>query len=153
MRKASAFVVAILMSCAAFGASQSREQKRLESCGQVFKEIMDIPDGIAKDLPNWPALYRTLERSRTVRARRCKHRLAAGWSGHGLRTVSHESQRRELNLEQQSETWRGRLRSRRAQRTHSGGGYRHRDEGRGPQLFSFTRLVRRHLTRGLDAPV
>ena len=52
MRKAGAFVVAILMSCAAFGASQSREQKRLESCGQVFKEIMDIPDGIPKDLLN-----------------------------------------------------------------------------------------------------
>ena len=52
MRKAGAFVVAILMSCAAFGASQSREQKRLEACGQVFKEIMDIPDGIPKDLLN-----------------------------------------------------------------------------------------------------
>src|SRR5229473_3526051 len=52
MRKAAAFVVAIFMSCAAFGANQSREQKRLEACGQVFKEIMDIPDGIPKDLLN-----------------------------------------------------------------------------------------------------
>src|SRR5258707_794832 len=52
MRRAVAFVVAIFMSCAAFGASQSREQKRLETCGQVFKEIMDIPDGIPKDLLN-----------------------------------------------------------------------------------------------------
>src|SRR5436190_3507729 len=52
MRKAGAFVVAILMWCAALGASQSREQKRLEACGQVFKEIMDIPDGIPKDLLN-----------------------------------------------------------------------------------------------------
>src|SRR5258706_165330 len=52
MRKAGAFAVAIFMSCAAFGASQSREQKRLEACGQVFKEIMDIPDGIPKELLN-----------------------------------------------------------------------------------------------------
>src|SRR5258706_7391636 len=52
MRKAGAFAVAIFMSCAAFGANQSREQKRLEACGQVFKEIMDIPDGIPKDLLN-----------------------------------------------------------------------------------------------------
>src|SRR5246500_575178 len=50
MRRAGAFVAAIFMSCAAFGANQSREQKRLEGCGQVFKEIMDIPDGIPKDL-------------------------------------------------------------------------------------------------------
>src|SRR5258708_11298657 len=40
------------MSCAAFAANQSREQKRLEACGEVFKEIMDIPDGIPKDLLN-----------------------------------------------------------------------------------------------------
>ncbi len=39
MRKAAAFVVAIFMSCAAFGANQSREQKRLEACGQVFKKL------------------------------------------------------------------------------------------------------------------
>src|SRR5437667_3827242 len=54
MRKAGAFVVAILMWCAALGASQSREQKRLEACGHVFKEIMNIPDGIPKDLLNKP---------------------------------------------------------------------------------------------------
>src|SRR5438309_7797854 len=52
MRKAGAFVVAILMCCAALGTSQSREQKRLEACGQVLKEIMNIPDGIPKDLLN-----------------------------------------------------------------------------------------------------
>ena len=52
MRKAGAAVVAIFTSCAAVGANQSREQKRLEACGQVFKEIMDIPDGIPKDLLN-----------------------------------------------------------------------------------------------------
>ena len=52
MRKAAVFVAAIFMSYAAFGANQSREQKRLQTCGQVFKEIMDIPDGIPKDLLN-----------------------------------------------------------------------------------------------------
>lgn len=52
MRKAGAAVVAIFMSCAAFGANESREQKRLEACGQVFKEIMNIPDGIPKELLN-----------------------------------------------------------------------------------------------------
>jgi lipid-binding SYLF domain-containing protein len=52
MRKFGAFFMAIFMSCAALGASQSREQKRMEACGQVFKEIMDIPDGIPKDLLN-----------------------------------------------------------------------------------------------------
>src|SRR5216684_5003322 len=40
------------MSCAAFGANQSREQKRLAACGQVFKEILNIPDGIPQDLLN-----------------------------------------------------------------------------------------------------
>ena len=52
MNKAAAFVVAIFLSFTAFGANQSREQKRLEACGQVFKEILDIPDGIPKDLLN-----------------------------------------------------------------------------------------------------
>jgi lipid-binding SYLF domain-containing protein len=52
MKKAGAFVAACLLACPAFGANETREQKRLEACGQVFKEIMDIPDGIPKDLLN-----------------------------------------------------------------------------------------------------
>ncbi len=52
MRKTSVLVVAILLACPTFAANESREQKRLETCGQVFKEIMDIPDGIPKDLLN-----------------------------------------------------------------------------------------------------
>jgi SH3 domain-containing YSC84-like protein 1 len=36
----------------AFAAEKSREQKRLESCGQVLKEILDIPDNIPTDLLN-----------------------------------------------------------------------------------------------------
>src|SRR5260221_13964579 len=52
MRKVGVFVIAIFLACPTFAANESREQKRLEACGQVFKEIMDIPDGIPKDLLN-----------------------------------------------------------------------------------------------------
>ena len=52
MRRASVLVVTILVACPTFAANETREQKRLEACGQVFKEIMDIPDGIPKDLLN-----------------------------------------------------------------------------------------------------
>jgi len=52
MKKACVFVIAVFLSCPTFAADQSKEQKRLRSCGQVFKEIMDIPDGIPKDLLN-----------------------------------------------------------------------------------------------------
>jgi lipid-binding SYLF domain-containing protein len=44
--------MAIFLACPTFATSESREQKRLEACGQVFKEIMDIPDGLPKDLLN-----------------------------------------------------------------------------------------------------
>jgi hypothetical protein len=46
MRKVIVFVIAIFLICPTFAANESREQKRLEACGQVFKEILDIPDGI-----------------------------------------------------------------------------------------------------------
>jgi len=52
MRKTGVLVVAMFLACPTFAANVSREQKRLETCGQVFKEIMDIPDGIPKDLLN-----------------------------------------------------------------------------------------------------
>jgi SH3 domain-containing YSC84-like protein 1 len=52
MRKVSVFVFAIFLACPTFAANESREQKRLEACGQVFKEILDIPDGIPKALLN-----------------------------------------------------------------------------------------------------
>jgi hypothetical protein len=77
MRKAGVLVVAIFLACPTFAANESREQKRLEACGQVFKEILDIPDGIPKDLLNKAecvshrtTFYRTLERARIVRTRR-----------------------------------------------------------------------------------
>src|ERR1700736_2143852 len=52
MRKTIVIVVASILACPTFAASETREQKRLETCGQVFKEIMHIPDGIPKDLLN-----------------------------------------------------------------------------------------------------
>jgi SH3 domain-containing YSC84-like protein 1 len=52
MRKVSVFVMVIFLACPTFATDESREQKRLETCGQVFKEIMDIPDGLPKDLLN-----------------------------------------------------------------------------------------------------
>jgi SH3 domain-containing YSC84-like protein 1 len=50
VRKIGVLAVAIFLACPTFAAEESREQKRLAACGQVFKEILDIPDGIPKDL-------------------------------------------------------------------------------------------------------
>ena len=44
--------LAAFASASISAADQSREEKRLESCGQVLKEILDIPDGIPKYLLN-----------------------------------------------------------------------------------------------------
>jgi lipid-binding SYLF domain-containing protein len=52
MKKTFALILTIILAFPAFAAEQTREQKRLEASGQVFKEIMDIPDGIPKDLLN-----------------------------------------------------------------------------------------------------
>jgi lipid-binding SYLF domain-containing protein len=51
MKKAFVFLLVLSLACPAF-AVETREQKRLTACGQVFKEVMDIPDGIPKDLLN-----------------------------------------------------------------------------------------------------
>jgi len=50
MRNVCVFVMTILLACPTFALDETREEKRLSACGQVFKEIMDIPDGIPKDL-------------------------------------------------------------------------------------------------------
>ena len=42
--------VALLLAFACPAADQTREEKRLEACGEVFKEILNIPDGIPKEL-------------------------------------------------------------------------------------------------------
>src|SRR6266446_1303732 len=52
MRKTGVLRVVMFLACPTFAGNETREQKRLETCGQVFKEIMDIPDGIPKDLLN-----------------------------------------------------------------------------------------------------
>jgi len=52
MRNAWACIMTILLACPAFASEETREQKRLAACGEVFKQIMDIPDGIPKNLLN-----------------------------------------------------------------------------------------------------
>jgi len=52
MRKFCVFILSIALASPTLGTEKTREQKRLTACGQVFKEIMDIPDGIPKDLLN-----------------------------------------------------------------------------------------------------
>jgi lipid-binding SYLF domain-containing protein len=52
MNKAFALLTAVLLTlpAPALGADQSKEQKRLQECGQVLKEIFNIPDSIPKEL-------------------------------------------------------------------------------------------------------
>jgi SH3 domain-containing YSC84-like protein 1 len=52
MKKTFGLTLALLLVFPSFAADQTREQKRLEACGQVFKEILNIPDGIPKGLLN-----------------------------------------------------------------------------------------------------
>jgi SH3 domain-containing YSC84-like protein 1 len=52
MRNALVCIMTILLACPAFASEETREQRRLQACGEVFKQIMDIPDGIPKDLLN-----------------------------------------------------------------------------------------------------
>jgi SH3 domain-containing YSC84-like protein 1 len=51
MKRIACLAFALTMACSAMG-DETREQKRLAACGQVFKEILDIPDGIPKELLN-----------------------------------------------------------------------------------------------------
>jgi lipid-binding SYLF domain-containing protein len=52
MKKTCALVIALSLAFPALAVDHSKEQKRLEACGQVLKEILDIPDGLPKDLLN-----------------------------------------------------------------------------------------------------
>lgn len=45
-------LIALGLVFPAWGVDQGKEEKRLEACSQVFKEIIDIPDGIPKNLLN-----------------------------------------------------------------------------------------------------
>jgi SH3 domain-containing YSC84-like protein 1 len=51
MKRIACVAFALAMACSAM-ADETREQKRLEACGEVLKEILDIPDGIPKELLN-----------------------------------------------------------------------------------------------------
>lgn len=50
MKKAAALLMVVVLSLPAWGANESKEQKRLQECGQVLKEIMNIPDDIPQGL-------------------------------------------------------------------------------------------------------
>lgn len=52
MRRPWIVLLSLLFGFSTATADQSREEKRLESCGQVLKEILDIPDGLPKYLLN-----------------------------------------------------------------------------------------------------
>jgi SH3 domain-containing YSC84-like protein 1 len=52
MKRATAIAVVLFLTVPTFAADQTREQKRLEACGHVLKEILDIPDDLPKDLLN-----------------------------------------------------------------------------------------------------
>lgn len=50
MRKVAALVAGVLLALPTLGAEQTKEQERLQECGQVLKEILNIPDDIPKSL-------------------------------------------------------------------------------------------------------
>ena len=50
VRSLLTIVIASTFATAAFAADQTTEQKRVANSGQVFKEIMNIPDGIPQSL-------------------------------------------------------------------------------------------------------
>jgi lipid-binding SYLF domain-containing protein len=50
MTRATALAAILLLTVPTFAVDQTREQKRLEACGQVLKEILGIPDDLPKDL-------------------------------------------------------------------------------------------------------
>ncbi len=51
MKRIACLAVALAMACTALG-DETREQKRLTACGQVFEEILELPDGLPEDLLN-----------------------------------------------------------------------------------------------------
>lgn len=50
MRKVAALVAGVLLALPTLGAEETKEQERLQECGQVLKEILNIPDDIPKSL-------------------------------------------------------------------------------------------------------
>jgi lipid-binding SYLF domain-containing protein len=52
MRTAYAYILTLLLVFPTLGTGQSKEQERLAACGEIFQEILDIPDGLPRDLLN-----------------------------------------------------------------------------------------------------
>src|SRR6267142_2425954 len=50
MKKLMAMFLSLAVLCLALGAEDKKEADRLENCGTIIKEIMDIPDNIPQDL-------------------------------------------------------------------------------------------------------
>lgn len=50
MKRICVSLVGLLLAFPALGADQEKEDKRLQECGEVFQEILNIPDGLPKDL-------------------------------------------------------------------------------------------------------
>jgi SH3 domain-containing YSC84-like protein 1 len=50
MKRFAAFFVALAIACLPLAAEDKKETDRLENCGTVIREVMDIPDNIPQDL-------------------------------------------------------------------------------------------------------
>ena len=52
MQKVCVFILALSLMCPPSGIGQDKEQERLAACGETLREILDVPDGLPKDLLN-----------------------------------------------------------------------------------------------------
>src|SRR3974390_2014694 len=52
MKRLCVVLLSFALGLPTSASEQSREETRLNTCGQVLKEILDIPDGIPKNLLN-----------------------------------------------------------------------------------------------------
>jgi lipid-binding SYLF domain-containing protein len=52
MRKACALMLVLSLAFPVWAEDQPKEEKRLEACGEVLEGILNIPDGLPKDLLN-----------------------------------------------------------------------------------------------------
>lgn len=50
MRKACSFMLVLSLTLPIWAAERNKEQKRLDQCGEVFQEILNIPDGLPQEL-------------------------------------------------------------------------------------------------------
>ena len=52
MRMTGVFILSLFLVSPGLGTGQSKEQERLAACGETLKEILDIPDGLPRELLN-----------------------------------------------------------------------------------------------------